>query len=91
VELGLGHGIAADTHGDGSSGCRSVTAGRTQFLPGVAKTDGKCAGRGGATYDLDLTRFPIVSEATVYFALVWIAHVLWGLFGHHFAATVETA
>jgi hypothetical protein len=38
-----------------------------------------------------LAGFPIVSEATVYFALVWTAHVLWGLFGHRFAATVETA
>lgn len=34
--------------------------------------------------------FPIASEATAYFALVWTANVLWDRFGHRFAATVET-
>jgi hypothetical protein len=38
-----------------------------------------------------LAHFPIASEATVYFALVWTANVLWDLVGHRFAATVETA
>ena len=35
--------------------------------------------------------FPIASEATAYFALVWTASVLWDQFGHHFTAPVETA
>ena len=37
-----------------------------------------------------LAGFPIVSEATLYFALVWTANVLWDLFGHRFVARVET-
>ena len=36
-----------------------------------------------------VARFPIVSEATVYFAFVWTANVLWDLFGHRFVARVE--
>jgi hypothetical protein len=38
-----------------------------------------------------VAHFPIASEATVYFALVWTANVLWDLFGHRFAAPLETA
>jgi hypothetical protein len=38
-----------------------------------------------------VAHFPIASEATLYFALVWMASVLWDLFGHRFAAPVETA
>ena len=38
-----------------------------------------------------VAHFPIVSEATLYFALVWTANVLWDLVGHRFAAPVETA
>jgi hypothetical protein len=44
----------------------------------------------GALVTSLLAGFPIVSEATVYFALVWTANVLWDLVGHRFAATVET-
>ena len=38
-----------------------------------------------------VARFPIGSEATMYFALVWTANVLWDLFGHRFAAAPEAA
>jgi hypothetical protein len=36
-----------------------------------------------------LAGFPIVSEATLYFALVWTANVLWDMFGHRFTAPIE--
>jgi hypothetical protein len=38
-----------------------------------------------------LAHFPIGGEASLYFALVWTANVLWDLFGHRFAASPETA
>jgi hypothetical protein len=37
-----------------------------------------------------LARFPISSEATVYFALVWTASILWEQFGHLVTTRVET-
>jgi hypothetical protein len=38
-----------------------------------------------------IAHFPIGSEATVYFALVWTANVLWDLFGHRLAALPKSA
>jgi uncharacterized membrane protein YgaE (UPF0421/DUF939 family) len=38
-----------------------------------------------------VAHFPISSEVTLYFALVWTANVLWDRFGHQFTASVETA
>ena len=38
-----------------------------------------------------MARFPIGSEATLYFALVWTANVLWDLFGHRLAAAPKAA
>ena len=37
-----------------------------------------------------MAHFPIGSEATFYFALVWTVNVLWDLFGHRLAALPET-
>ena len=38
-----------------------------------------------------LARFPVASEATVYFALVWTANALWDLAGHRLTPPPETA
>jgi hypothetical protein len=38
-----------------------------------------------------MAHFPIASEATFYFALVWTVDALWNLFGHRIAASPETA